>query len=45
MTITDKLDLCKTLTLLKAYKPKKHKARRRFKSQRRTIVRQLRRAA
>ena len=45
MTITDKLQLCQQLTLLKSYKPKKNKARRRFRSQRRTIVRQLRRAA
>jgi hypothetical protein len=45
MTITDRLDLCRQLVLLKAYKPKKHKARRRFRTQRRTIVRQLKRAA
>lgn len=45
MTITEKLILCQQLTLLKAYKPRKRKGRRRFQSQRRAIVARLRRAA
>lgn len=41
MTVDERLDPCKTLTLLKSYKPRNRKSKRRFKSQRRTIVARL----
>lgn len=45
MTINDRLDLCRALTSLKSYRPRRRKAKRRFTNQRRRIVKQLKRAA
>lgn len=45
LTINDKLRLCSILTGLKAYRPRKKTAKRRFKDKRKRIVIKLRAAA